>query len=79
MDEYTQAHIKDTNQGCIDYFTLQEQDAYLNTTYDFPFAIKAYINDNTQIVGELQRGKSVKVEYEDIEDYVLKSIEVIEK
>lgn len=56
-----------------------KDDTYLNTTYDFPFAVKAYINDNTQIIGELQKGKSVKVEYEDIEDYVLKSIEVIEK
>ena len=60
-----------------------EDDTNSDTGYNFPFAIKAYINDNTKIIGNLEDGKNVKVQYEELtnspSELTLKSIEVIEK
>lgn len=59
-----------------------ENDIHSDTGYKFPFAIKAYITDNTKIIGKLEDGKTVKVQYEDLtnssSELTLKSIEVIE-
>lgn len=57
-----------------------EDDTYSNTEYNFPFAVKAYITENTQITGNLQKGEIVKVQYENLstDELKLKSIEVIE-
>ena len=59
-----------------------EDDTNSDTGYNFPFAIKAYITDNTEIIGELEDGKNVKVQYEELtnslSELTLKSIEVIE-
>lgn len=59
-----------------------EDNTYSDTGCNFPFAIKAYITDNTKIIGELEDGKNVKVQYENLTDspleLTLKSIEVIE-
>lgn len=57
-----------------------EDDTYSNTEYNFPFAVKAYITENTQITGNLQKGEIVKVQYESssMDELKLKSIEVIE-
>ena len=59
-----------------------EDDTNSDTGYNFPFAIKAYITDNTEIIGELEEGKNVKVQYEELtnspSELTLKSIEVIE-
>ncbi len=53
-----------------------------DTEYNFPFAVKAYITENTQIIGNLQNGKIVKVQYENsnvsLDELKLKSIEIIE-
>lgn len=62
-------------------YTL-EDDIHTDTGYNFPFVVKAYITENTKIEGDLQNGKIVKVEYEDLEEPYdelnLKSITVIE-
>ena len=59
-----------------------EDDTNSDTGYNFPFAIKAYITDNTEIIGELEEGKNVKVQYEELtnspSELTLKSIEVID-
>ena len=59
-----------------------EDDTHSDISYNFPFAIKAYITDNTEIIGELEDGKNVKVQYEELtnspSELTLKSIEVIE-
>ena len=59
-----------------------EDDTNSDIGYNFPFAIKAYITDNTEIIGELEEGKNVKVQYEELtnspSELTLKSIEVID-
>lgn len=59
-----------------------EDDTHSDTGYNFPFAVKAYFTDNTQVIGDLQRDKKIKVQYEDVnadmDNFKLKSIEVIE-
>lgn len=59
-----------------------EDDTHSDTGYNFPFAIKAYITDNTEVAGNLEDGKSVKVQYQNLanspSELTLKSIEVIE-
>lgn len=59
-----------------------EDDTHSDTGYNFPFAVKPAITDNTKIIGNLQRGKAIKVEYEDLKaplnELILKSIEVID-
>ena len=60
-----------------------EDDTHSDTGYNFPFAIKAYITDNTKVTGKLENGKTVKVQYKNLEDQLndleLESIEIIEK
>ena len=59
-----------------------EDDTYSDTGYNFPFAVKAYITENTEIMGNLQKEKIVKVQYENsnipLDELKIKSIEVIE-
>ena len=59
-----------------------EDDTHSDTGYNFPFAIKAYITDDTEIIGNLQREKNVKVQYENsnapLDELKIKSLEVIE-
>lgn len=51
-------------------------------TYKLPFALKLNIADDTEIIGNLEIGKTVKVKYRDLnvslEELELKSIEVVE-
>ncbi len=58
-----------------------EDDTNSDTGYNFPFALKAYITENTEIIGNLQREKIVKVQYENsnipLDELRIKSIEVI--
>lgn len=58
-----------------------EDDTNSDTGYNFPFAVKAYITENTEIIGNLQREKIVKVQYENsnipLDELRIKSIEVI--
>ena len=58
-----------------------EDDTHSDTGYNFPFAIKAYITDNTKVTGNLEDGKSVNVQYENLKnspfELTLESIEVI--
>ncbi len=58
-----------------------EDDTHSDTGYNFPFAIKAYITDNTKVTGNLEDGKSVNVQYENLTnspfELTLESIEVI--
>ena len=60
-----------------------EDNTHSDTGYNFPFAIKAYITNNTKVTGKLENGKSVKVQYKNLEDQLneleLESIEIIEK
>lgn len=59
-----------------------EDDTHSDTGYNFPFAVKAYITENTEIIGNLQKEKIVKVQYENsnvpLDELKIKSIEVIE-
>ncbi len=62
-------------------YTLKDN-SHINEKYDFPFVVKAYITENTQIIGNIQKGKAIKVQYENsivpLEELKLKSLEVIE-
>lgn len=59
-----------------------EDDTHSDTGYNFPFAVKAYIEDDTKVIGNLEKGKRVKVTYKDenadFDNMKLQSIEVIE-
>ena len=59
-----------------------EDDTHSDTGYNFPFAVKAYIEDDTKVIGDLKKGKRVKVTYKDenvdFDNMKLQSIEVIE-
>ena len=59
-----------------------EDDTHSDTGYNFPFAVKAYITENSEIIGNLQKEKIVKVQYENsnvpLDELKIKSIEVIE-
>ncbi len=61
-------------------YTL-EDDTHSDTGYNFPFGIKAYITENTEIEGDLQNGKFVEVQYEDLtepfDELNIKSIKVL--
>lgn len=50
--------------------------------YSFPFALKLNIEEDTQIIGNLEKGKKIKVQYKDLNvplaELELKSIEVID-
>lgn len=63
-------------------YTLKD-DTHSDTGYNFPFAVKAYITENTIEKGKLKDGETVKVEYENLnaplDELTIKSIEVIEK
>lgn len=69
-------------QGYVYLKYSLEDDTHSDTGYNFPFAIKAYITDDTEIIGNLQREKNVKVQYENsnapLDELKIKSIEVIE-
>lgn len=51
--------------------------------YKLPFALKFNITDATKIIGNLEKGKEIKIQYKDInvpaDELELKTIEVIEK
>ena len=51
--------------------------------YKFPFVLKFNITDDTKIIGNLEKGKEVKIQYKNlnvpIAELELKTIEVIEK
>ena len=74
-DEYTES-------GYVYLKYSLEDDTHSDTGYNFPFAVKAYITENTEIIGNLQKGKIVKVQYENsnipLDELKIKSIEVIE-
>lgn len=59
-----------------------EDDTRQSKSYHFPFVEEVYITDNTEIRGDLQEGKEVKVQYDEpkknVDRLELKSIEVIE-
>ena len=69
-------------QGYVYLKYSLEDDTHSDTSYNFPFAVKAYITENTEIIGNLQKGKIVKVQYENsnipLDELKIKSIEVIE-
>lgn len=54
-----------------------EDDIHSDTSYHFPFIEKAYITNNTEIIGNLQKGKKVRVQYSD-SNYEIKKLELIE-
>lgn len=58
-----------------------EDDKHQDKSYHFPFIEEVYITDNTEIKGDLQEGKEVKVQYDEpkkgVDRLGLKSIEVI--
>ncbi len=62
-------------------YTLEDNN-HSNTKYCLPFVVKAYITQDTKIDGDLQDGKSVEVQYEDLTEPFdklnLKSIKVLE-
>ena len=59
-----------------------EDDTHSDTGYNFPFAVKAHIEEDTKVTGDLKKGKRVKVTYKDenadFDNMKLQSIEVIE-
>ena len=74
-DEYVEA-------GYVYLKYSLEDDTHSDTGYNFPFAVKAYITENSEIIGNLQKEKIVKVQYENsnvpLDELKIKSIEVIE-
>lgn len=58
-------------------------DSTLTDTYHFPFIQKSYITDTTNISGNLEKGKPVKIQFTDLnsdsDGLVLKSIKVVEE
>ena len=69
-------------QGYVYLKYSLEDDTHSDTGYNFPFAVKAYITENSEIIGNLQKEKIVKVQYENsnvpLDELKIKSIEVIE-
>lgn len=69
-------------QGYVYLKYSLEDDTHSDTGYNFPFAVKAYIEDDTKVIGDLKKGKRVKVTYKDentdFDSMKLQSIEVIE-
>lgn len=69
-------------QGYVYLKYSLEDDTHSDTGYNFPFAVKAYIEDDTKVIGDLEKGKRVKVTYKDenadFDNMKLQSIEVIE-
>jgi len=51
--------------------------------YNLPFVLKFNITDDTQVIGNLEKGKELKIQYKDlnvpVDELKLKTIEVIEK
>ena len=74
-DEYVE-------QGYVYLKYSLEDDTHSDTGYNFPFAVKAYIEDDTKVIGDLKKGKRVKVTYKDenvdFDNMKLQSIEVVE-
>ena len=74
-DEYVEA-------GYVYLKYSLEDDTHSDTGYNFPFAVKVYITENSEIIGNLQKEKIVKVQYENsnvpLDELKIKSIEVIE-
>ena len=82
-----------TNADTLSYIYIKydiEDKTNSDTIYHFPFVRKAYITDRTEIIGKLEKGKKIKIQYDYSDDiynnskYVdlrlkLKSIEVIEQ
>lgn len=70
------------NSGYVYLKYTLEDDTHSDTGYNFPFGIKAYITENTEIEGDLQNGKFVEVQYENLtepfDELNLKSIKVID-
>ncbi|MFR5507966.1 MAG: hypothetical protein ACLTKT_01965 [Clostridia bacterium] len=68
-----------------DYYTDHIYLKYniVNNNNNLPFALKFNITSTTQVIGNIAKGKEVKIQYEDlnvpIDELELKSIEVIEK
>ena len=50
-------------QGYVYLKYSLEDDTHSDTGYNFPFAVKAYITDDAEIIGDLQKEKNVKVQY----------------
>ena len=69
-------------QGYVYLKYSLEDDTHSDTGYNFPFAVKAYIEDDTKVIGDLEKGKRVKVTYKDenadFDNMKLQSIEVVE-
>ena len=69
-------------QGYVYLKYSLEDDTHSDTGYNFPFAVKAYIEDDTKVIGDLKKGKRVKVTYKDenvdFDNMKLQSIEVVE-
>ena len=56
-----------------------KDNTYPDKTYHFPFIQKVYITNDTEIIGDLEKGKNVKVQYDDSKDILeLKKIIIIE-
>lgn len=78
---------RDTEIIVGDYYN-NSKEIYLkysleDKNYQLPFALKLTITDNTEIIGNIETGKKVVVEYENVNAYFdelkLKSIKVINK
>ena len=58
-----------------------EDDTHSDTSYNLPFVVKAYIDTDTKVVGNIERGKKVKVVYKDVnadfDKMKLQSIEIL--
>ena len=65
-----------TGEICLKYDIWDKE-------YHLPFALKLNITSDTQVIGNIAKGKEVKIQYKDlnvpIDELELKSIEVIEK
>lgn len=76
------------NIGTIGAYYSPSKEIYIkyeltDKGYNLPFVLKFYITPDTQIIGNLQKGKNVVLQYKDVNaelaELELKSIEVIEE
>lgn len=89
-DAIKKENINNENQAITtiaDYYNTSEE-LYIkydisDKEYNLPFALKFNITDDIEIIGNLEKGKKIKIQYKDlnvpVDKLKLKTIEVIEK
>ena len=68
-------------EECEDYGIIYIRYNVSNKEYNFPFAMKLIITEDTEVIGKIEKGSKIKVQYKNLDiplnELELKSIEVI--